>query len=153
MNPVRDAKRDETGAVFCHPLPMHWTYSCPHCQAMLNPDDTVILLAKLRDRDILVGLHPQPGNYEVYLPPNVEIAAGTRWSLSCPVCRQELTTELSEDLCALDMHTGGNAHRMYFSRVPGERATFMVTAEGLLSDFGVHADQYLEHLVHLKYMR
>ena len=100
-----------------------------------------------------VGLHPQPGNYEVYLPPEVEIAAGTRWSFGCPVCRQELTTELSEDLCALDMHTGGDAHRMYFSRVAGERATFMVTAEGLLSDFGVHADQYLEHLVHLKYMR
>ncbi len=139
--------------MFCHTLSMRWTYSCPHCQAMLNPNETVILLAKMQDRDVLVGLHPQPGNYQVYLPPEVEMAAGTQWSFSCPVCRRELTTELSENLCALDMRTGRHAHRMYFSRVAGERATFMVTAEGLLKDFGVHADQYLEHLVHLKYMR
>jgi hypothetical protein len=29
----------------------------------------------------------------------------------------------------------------------------MVTAEGLLKDYGVHTDRYLEHLVHLKYMK
>jgi hypothetical protein len=132
---------------------MHWTYSCPHCEAMLNPDNAIILVAELESGGILVGLHPQPGNYEVYLPPGVELAPGTRWSFSCPVCRQELTTDVSEDLCALDMHTDGDAHRIYFSRVAGERATFTVSAEGLLKDFGVHADRYLEHLIHLKYMR
>ena len=42
---------------------------------------------------------------------------------------------------------------VYFSRIAGEEATFVVSAEGMLTDHGVHTDKYLEHLVHLKYMR
>ena len=132
---------------------MHWTYSCPHCSATLNPKDTIVLRAEHGGRRFLVGFNPQPGNYEVYLPAEVEMAPGSRWAFSCPVGRQALTTEISDDLCALDMHTGGDTHRVYFSRVAGEQATFTITAEGLLKDYGLHTDQYLEHLVHLKYMR
>jgi len=120
---------------------------------MLNPDETIILLAEVEDRSLLVGFHPQPGNYQVYLPPGCHMVAGSRWQLSCPVCRQSLVTELSDDLCALDVHIGSDTHRVYFSRIAGEQATFMVTAEGLLKDYGIHTDRYLEHLVHLKYMR
>jgi hypothetical protein len=132
---------------------MHWTYCCPHCREILNPDQTVILVAELEDRRFLAGLHPEPGNYHMHLPPDVEMPAGTRWDFSCPVCRESLTTDLSEDLCALDMRTGGQPHRVYFSRVAGEQATFVVTAEGLLADHGIHTDRYLERLVHLKYTR
>jgi hypothetical protein len=132
---------------------MNWTYSCPHCHAILNPDQSIILLAEHGGLCCLVGLHPQPGNYEVYLPPDVEMPAATRWSFSCPLCRQPLTTELSEDLCALDMTSGGDPHRVYFSRVAGEQATFVVSAEGMLTDHGIHTDRYLEHLIHLKYLR
>ena len=89
----------------------------------------------------------------MYLPAGITVEPGTRWAFSCPVCRRALTTEISEDLCALDVQTEGASHRIYFSRVAGEQATFMITAEGLLKDYGVHTDQYLEHLVHLKYMR
>jgi hypothetical protein len=139
--------------VYQDEVAMHWTYSCPHCRAMLNPDETIILLAEVEDRHLLVGFHPQPGNYQVYLPPGCHMVAGSRWQLSCPVCRQSLVTELSDDLCALDVHIGSDTHRVYFSRIAGEQATFMVTAEGLLKDYGIHTDRYLEHLVHLKYMR
>jgi hypothetical protein len=120
---------------------------------MLNPDDSIILLAEHDARRLLVGFHPQPGNYEMYLPPDFEMPPELRWSFFCPVCRQELVTEVSDELCALDVHTGGDTHRIYFSRNAGERATFMITAEGLLKDYGIHTDRYLEHLVHEKYMR
>jgi hypothetical protein len=120
---------------------------------MLNPDETIILLAEFDDRRLLAGFHPQPGNYEMYLPADFEMPKHQRWTFSCPVCRQELVTELSDDLCALDVHTEGHTHRIYFSRIAGERATFTVTAEGLLEDYGVHTDRYLEKLVHEKYMR
>jgi len=132
---------------------MDWTYSCPHCHAVLNPDQSIILLAEHDELRCLVGLHPQPGNYEVYLPPEVEMPAGTRWAFSCPLCRQPLTTEISADLCAIDMTIGGDPHRVYFSRIAGEEATFVVSAEGLLTDHGVHTDRYLENLIHLKYQR
>jgi hypothetical protein len=81
------------------------------------------------------------------------MARGTRWELSCPVCDRSLVSELSEDLCALDVQSAGETHRVYFSRIAGEEATFVVSAEGLLKDYGIHTDQYLEHMVHEKYMR
>ncbi len=132
---------------------MNWTYSCPHCDAALNPNDSIVLRAEHEGRKMLVGLHSQPGNYEVDLPPGETMVAGTRWSFSCPVCDRSLVSELSEELCAIDMCSQGERHRVYFSRIAGQEATFVVSAEGLLSDHGIHTDQYLEHLVHLKYMR
>lgn len=132
---------------------MHWTYSCPHCEALLNPEENVVLRAENADRRFLAGFHPQPGNYEVELPPGEEMAPGTRWEFFCPVCEQSLVSELSDDLCALDVHSGGDAHRVFFSRVAGEEATFVVSAEGMLRDYGIHTDRYLEHMVHNKYMR
>lgn len=131
---------------------MHWTYSCPHCQAMLNPDESIVLLAESGGDRFLAGFHPQPGNYEVYLPPGTEMAPGSRWELSCPVCGRSLASDLNDDLCCLDVRTGDDSHRIYFSRIAGERATFWVTAEGMLRDYGIHTDRYLEHLIHLKYM-
>ena len=62
-------------------------------------------------------------------------------------------SELSDELCAIDMCSQGERHRVYFSRIAGEKATFVVSAEGMLTDHGVHTDKYLEHMVHKKYMR
>lgn len=132
---------------------MHWTYSCPHCRAMLNPDETIVLLADDGEETFLAGFHPQPGNYEMYLPPGITTDRGARWGFHCPVCRESLVTDVAPDLCALDVHTGSDSHRVFFSRVAGEKATFVVSAEGLLKDYGMHTDRYLEHLVHQKYMR
>ena len=132
---------------------MHWNYSCPHCAALLNPEENVVLRAEREGHRFLAGFHPQLGNYEVELPPGESMAKGTRWTFSCPVCDESLVSELSEDLCALDVHTAGETHRVYFSRIAGEEATFTVTAEGLLTDYGIHTDRYLEHMVHNIYTR
>jgi hypothetical protein len=132
---------------------MHWTYSCPHCSATLNPKDTIVLRAEHVGHRFLVGFHPQPGNYEVDVPEGESLAPGTTWDFSCPVCDRNLVSELSDELCAIDMCLHDERHRVYFSRVAGEEATFVVSAEGMLTDHGVHTDKYLEHLVHRKYMR
>jgi hypothetical protein len=113
----------------------------------------VVLLAESGDRRFLAGLHPQPGNYEVELPPGEEMPPGTRWEFFCPVCERSLVSELSEDLCALVVTSPGEPRSVYFSRIAGEEATFVVSAEGLLKDYGIHTDRYLERLVHAKYMR
>ena len=47
----------------------------------------------------------------------------------------------------------GETHRVYFSRIAGEEATFVVSAEGMLKDYGIHTDRYLEQMVQSKYMR
>ncbi len=132
---------------------MYGNYSCPHCRSILNPEERVVLHAGSGDHRFLAGLHPQPGNYEVELPPGESMPEGSRWEFFCPVCDKSLTSELSEDLCALDVHSAGETHRVYFSRIAGEQATFVVSAEGLLKDYGIHTDRYLEQMIQSKYMR
>lgn len=127
---------------------MQWIYRCPRCRGTLNPEHSIILIAEHAGKRILMGLHPEPGVYVLQSPPDIDVKPGSRWLLSCPLCRADIRSDISEDLAHLDMHCGGDPHRVYFSRVAGEKATFVVTAEGLLHDHGIHTDQYVEALLH-----
>ncbi len=127
---------------------MRWTYSCPKCRAMLNPDETVVLVGECGSRRILVGFHPQPGSYRAYLPPGFAMEEGSTWDFHCPVCGQNLFSEIAPELCALDMATQGVRHRLFFSRTAGERATFVVSAEGLQTH-GEHADRHSPEMLDL----
>ncbi len=72
---------------------MSWQYGCPQCGAMLNPEKAVILTLKYGDVHALVGMHPQPGKYEVHLPPGVDCVSGTSWDFYCPVCQANLANK------------------------------------------------------------
>ncbi len=128
---------------------MSWSYWCPHCGAGLNPDKTIILIGEYAGSRTMVGFHPQPGNYRAYLPPDVELRQGSRWSFYCPVCQRSLETEAAEGLCALDGLHERDKHRVYFSPVAGEQATFVVTAEGLIERYGRDADRHSLDLLEL----
>ena len=126
---------------------MRWTYACPHCEAMLNPDETVVLIGECGPHRVLMGFHPEPGNYQAYLPDGLELQEGSMWEFSCPVCARDLRTDFAPELCALDMATQGVRHRLYFSRVAGEHATFVITAEGIQKhgrDAERHSLEFLE---------
>ena len=110
---------------------MRWTYACPHCEAMLNPDETVVLIGECGSHRILIGFHPEPGIYRAYLPPGARLQEGSLWDFSCPVCNHSLVAEIAPGLCALDMATQGVRHRLFFSRTAGEQATFVISAEGV----------------------
>jgi hypothetical protein len=109
---------------------------------MLNPDETVILVAQHASTRILLGLHPRPGNYRAFIPPGVELEPGVRWDFSCPVCHADLATDVAPDLCAIDMQVGDVKHRVYFARTAGEQATFVVSAEGLVERHGRDAERH-----------
>lgn len=126
---------------------MRWIYACPQCDAMLNPDETVVLIGECGPHRVLIGFHPEPGNYQAYLPPGLELQEGSLWEFYCPVCSQSLAMEYAPELCALDLATQGVRHRLFFSRTAGEHATFVITAEGLHShgpDAEKHSLQILE---------
>jgi hypothetical protein len=110
---------------------VQWTYACPHCNAMLNPDETVILIGVQNDLRVLVGFHPMPGRYQAHVPPGLEVQTGAHWDFFCPLCLQNLVTEAAPDLCALDMVTQNQRHRLFFSRIAGDEATFVISAEGI----------------------
>ena len=126
---------------------MRWSYACPHCDAMLNPDETVVLIGECGPHRVLLGFHPEPGTYQAFLPPGLEMREGSLWKFSCPVCSRSLTCDFAPGLCALDVAAQGARHRLYFSRTAGEHATFLITAEGIQShgrDAEKHSLQILE---------
>jgi len=121
---------------------MRWTYSCPQCEAMLNPDETIVLVATHGNTRILMGFHPEPGNYRAYAPPGESVEPGEAWEFSCPLCHASLISYVDRKLCAIDMHTVGAKHRVYFSRIAGQHATFVMSGEGEVESHGRHADAH-----------
>jgi hypothetical protein len=130
---------------------MGWTYQCPKCHAMLNPGETVVLVGEHDGLRLLIGFHPQPGNYQIYLPPDVAIAEGEHWSFYCPVCRASLVAGDIADLCELRMLDGDTEHRVFFSRIAGEHATFVVKEREIAQRHGEHVAAYLPRLAPIRY--
>ncbi|MDD5308112.1 MAG: hypothetical protein PHU25_12390 [Deltaproteobacteria bacterium] len=121
---------------------MSWTYRCPHCKGVVNPDETVIVLAAREDKQILLGFHPKPGNYTLYLPPGEDLGEGERWDFYCPICRRSLASEEHENLCSLIIWQGDKRRRVLFSRVAGERATYVIEDRNVAETYGEHAASY-----------
>ena len=120
---------------------MRWSYSCPHCSGILNRDNSIMLIGTHGGERIIMGFHPTPGNYRISLPPGCEVKPGSTWDFACPLCQQSLVSDISEQLCCLDMVTRDIRHRVYFSRTAGEHATFVISAEGIDSH-GEHAERH-----------
>jgi hypothetical protein len=122
---------------------MSWEYCCPRCKASLNPDRSIILRMSRGDVDCLIGLHPQPGKYEVYLPPKVTTEDGTVWDFACPLCGEALMCRNEPNLCRLDLKVDGESVKILFSRVAGEHATFVLHEDKPEERFGEDAERYV----------
>ena len=126
---------------------MGMNYSCPRCSAVLNPKSNIILLGRYEDQEGLFAFNPEPGNYEVDIPSNVSVKDGEVWDFLCPICHESMTLPDERELAALDMLDGaGNWHKVVFSRVAGEHATFVISqnAEVEVKEYGVNFSKY-EH--------
>lgn len=121
---------------------MSWEYSCPRCQTMLNPGRSIVLEMTRGDVDCLIGLHPKPGKYQVYLPPNVFTEDGTRWDFACPLCKESLATAGDPNLCELDLSVDGSQVKILFSCIAGEHATFILYQDRLKEKYGKDAPRY-----------
>lgn len=121
---------------------MRWTYSCPQCGGVLNPGESVVLIAAHGANRVLMGFHPAPGNYQAYVPPGIEIEPGEVWDFSCPLCHASLVSYVDRGLCAIDLHAEGGKHRVYFARTAGQRATFVVSSDGTVTSHGADASRH-----------
>jgi len=114
---------------------------------VVNPDETVILVGLLGEVTLLFGFHPQPGNYTTYLAPGCDLRNSDRWEFYCPICRANLRADEHENLCELMIWQGDAMRKILFSRVVGERATYVVMDAATISveeAHGEHAKNY-EH--------
>lgn len=129
---------------------MKWSYRCPHCKALLNPGATVMLVGIHDDQRLLVGFHPEPGNYEIFFPPECALKEGDIWQFLCPVCQVDLLSNDNDSMCALELLEGDNEPiQVLFSRVAGQQATFIVNQREVQS-YGTHAADIYKHLAMLR---
>ena len=124
---------------------MQRKYSCPRCSSLLNPGPRIVLLGRQEGNRILFAFHPEPGNYEVAFPDDALIRKGEVWEFLCPVCHETLNVAGNDPLAALDMTDGaGNWHKVVFSRVFGEQATFVIPKDQKMEveEYGVNFSKY-----------
>ncbi|MBW2258325.1 MAG: hypothetical protein JRI25_27520 [Deltaproteobacteria bacterium] len=131
---------------------MSWDYRCPKCEAMLNPEAGIVLVAARGEARVLAGFHPEPGNYEVHFPPEVSIEGGDIWTFSCPVCHADLVSAENENLCALHLRVGEERQQVLFSRIAGEHATYVVAGGEVAEQHGDHALSYYELAMSMRFI-
>ena len=118
-------------------------YHCPHCDRILNPGTKVVLLIDHNEERELILLSPDLGDYTVVYPLSFEPELGKKYIFRCSVCQTDLTSAINDNLVELDAETDdGRSERVGFSRVYGERATFVGSGPGHVTLYGDHATRY-----------
>jgi hypothetical protein len=121
---------------------MRPSYYCPHCRGLLNPGTKVIFVIEHGDNRGLLLLSPELGDYAVVLAESFPIVPGSRNHFECPICHRDLESSANENLVEIlcRQADGTDAH-VSFSRIAGERATFVRGPDGVTS-YGEHAQLY-----------
>jgi len=110
---------------------------------MVNPSSVITLIAARGGARMLFGFSPEPGDYALFVPPGVTLEPGALWDFACPVCHGDLKCADHERLCELVQVAGGERSKLLFSRVAGERATYVVRGEGgAVESLGEHSQRY-----------
>jgi hypothetical protein len=117
-------------------------YSCPHCDATLNPNVKIVLTATNRGHRGLILLSPTPGNYDLRQGDDLDLRPGDMVKLTCPICGHDLASDVNPCLAEVSFRAeGGRRGKVDFSRKVGEHATYVVTRESIRS-YGENADIY-----------
>jgi len=106
---------------------MRRRYYCPECNAALNPNVKVILMARRNNRSGLILLSPQPGNYQSIVSEDFPLEFGDLIEFHCPVCGVSLTSDENDNLATLVYRfSPGREGTVFFARRFGEHATYLV---------------------------
>lgn len=105
------------------------TFACPHCRSVLNPSVKILLAVKYKNKQGMILLSPQPGNYKFICDPSVSasIKPGGSLTFFCPVCSTDLTSPANKkfvELILLDANQ--ETRKVEFSRIYGTHATFVI---------------------------
>jgi len=121
-------------------------YSCPFCQGHLNVNDNIVLIARTnKDKQGLVFLHTELGNYARQMTSTLEINKGDSVEFFCPYCHTNIEYHKEKtNLVKLIRETNlGKKSQVVFSKVYGEEATYHVDENKVLS-YGEHAKIYMD---------
>ena len=117
---------------------------CPNCQAVLNPDEKLILSARKNDgKRGLILLSSQVGDYTVLNHESFQFAEGELVNFYCPACHVDLSDY------APDKHLAGvelidensKKNTILISSVAGEKCTYKIV-DGEIESYGKDAAKY-----------
>ncbi|PID78601.1 hypothetical protein CSB20_14325 [bacterium DOLZORAL124_64_63] len=124
---------------------MKKTFACPHCRSVLNPSVKILLTVRHAQKQGMILLSPQPGNYKFICDPTVEadLKPGVALDFFCPVCAKNLESPSNKKFVEIFLRTpGGRECKVEFSRLYGTHATFIVDGDEIttfgddVQDFG-----------------
>jgi hypothetical protein len=123
---------------------MSMSYYCPKCDALLNPNVRVVLIARYGDKQGIVLMSSKLGDYQVICDKGFchGVAKGDAVEFRCPVCQASLTSDSHQNFSELKIvnnkKVGQNSCLLRFSRISEERATFLYDGEAV-KEFGKEA--------------
>lgn len=121
---------------------MNKQYKCPKCNGHLKVGDYIILMVKNQQKDKgLLLLHPEVGNYTSIKHPTYTIEKSEELELCCPLCHAGLVSDFDDRLSHLILEEENKSFDIYFSRIAGERSTYMVDGDTVTA-CGEHSDRY-----------
>jgi hypothetical protein len=124
---------------------MQFEYLCPKCGGYLKIGDRVVLTVKEKNwAGALLFLHPEIGNYWSENHPSFKFDKGDKFTMYCPICGENLTSEKHENLAMVIMRDeNDNKFNVFFSQKAGEKSTFRLVGEHV-DVHGEDAENYLD---------
>lgn len=130
---------------------MSLSYYCPKCESLLNPNVRVVLIARYGNKQGIVLMSSQLGNYQVICDKGVcnEVSKGDAVEFCCPVCHEALTSETYENFAELRIvnteNLGQKPFLLRFSRISEEHATFLYDGVSV-KEFGEEAGVFRDEM-------
>ncbi|WP_070136812.1 hypothetical protein [Crocinitomix algicola] len=110
-----------------------YNFTCPHCKQILNEGDEIELVTKRNHGDNgRIYLSVAFGNYTYKHIPDTDFQKGELVEFHCPKCGSNLASKIYENFASLNMQVDTNINfEVIFSRIAGERKTYVVTEDGI----------------------
>jgi hypothetical protein len=131
---------------------MSLSYHCPKCDSLLNPNVRVVLIARYNDRQGIVLMSSQIGNYQVICDKGFchDVAQGDAIEFLCPVCHGSLTADSHEHFAELKVINTNKENQepcvLRFSRISDEHATFLYDGDSV-KEFGDEAGLFHDEMM------
>ncbi len=121
-------------------------YFCPFCKGQLNVNHNIVLIIKnKKDKQGIVFLHTELGNYASQVVSTLEIDKGEAVDFFCPYCHTNIDYHKDKTnlvkLIREDRH--GKKTQVIFSKIYGEEATYHIDENKVMS-YGEHAKLYMD---------
>ena len=130
---------------------MPMAYHCPNCDALLNPNTRVVLIARFGSMQGIVLMSSQLGDYQVICDMGFchNVSKGDIIEFKCPVCHGSLTSKTHKTFAELKIVNTAKDHdntcMLRFSRVSDEHATFLYDGEAV-KEFGEEAGGFRDEM-------